>query len=76
MTKGSYCSDSGVVRACLAEIPLYSFDLPFPRLTMSTPLGLSCPLVLRIRGSSVEEPDLEQTSEGSSHPTIVVDGSL
>ena len=52
MTLGSCCSDFGVVRACLAEIPLYSFNLPFPRLTMSTPLGLSRPPVLRIGGSS------------------------
>ena len=52
MTEGSYCSDFGIVRACLAEIPIYSFDLPFPRLTMRTPLGLSRPPVLRIGGSS------------------------
>ena len=58
MTTWSYCSDFGVVRDCLAEIPLYFFDLPFPRLTMRTPLGLSCPPVLHIRGSSAEEPDL------------------
>ena len=73
MTAGSYCSDFGVVRACLAEIPLYSFDFPFPRLTMRTSLGLSRPPVLRIRGSSTEEPDLGQTGEGSGHPSIVVD---
>ena len=58
MTAGSYCLDFGVVRACLAEIPLYSFDLPFPRLTMRNPLGLNRPPVLRIEGSSAEEPDL------------------
>ena len=73
MTAGSYCLDFGVVRACLVEIPLYSFDLPFPRLTMRTPLGLSRPLVLRIGDSSAEEPDLGQTGEGSGHPAIVVD---
>ena len=58
MTVGSYCLDFGVVRACLAEIPLYSFDLPFPRLTMRNPLGLNRPPVLRIEGSFAEEPDL------------------
>ena len=42
VTVGSYYSDYGVVSACLAEIPLYSFDVPFPRLTMRTPLGLFC----------------------------------
>ena len=73
MTAGSYCSDFGVVRACLAKIPLYSFDLPFPRLTMRTPLGLSRPHVLHIGGSSVEELDLGQTGEGSSRPVIIVD---
>ena len=73
MTAGSHCSDFGVVRACLVEIPLYSFDLPFPLLTMRTPLGLNRPLVLRIGGSSAEEPDLGQTGEGSSRPAIVVD---
>ena len=73
MTAGSYCSDFGVVRACLAEIPLYSFDFPFPRLTMRISLGLSRPPVLRIGGSSTEEPDLGQTGEGSGHPAIVVD---
>ena len=73
MTTRSYCSDFGVVRACLAEIPLYSFDLPFPRLTMRTPLGLNHSPVLRIGGSSAEEPDLGQTGEGSGRPTIVVD---
>ena len=59
MNAGSYCSNFGVVRACLAEIPLYSFDLPFPRLTMRTPLGLSRPPVMHIRGSSAKEPDLD-----------------
>ena len=73
MTLGSYCSDFGVVRACMGKIPLYSFDLPFPRLTMRTPLGLSRPPVLRIRGSFAEEPDLGQTGEGSVRPAIVVD---
>ena len=73
MTPRSYCSDFGVVRACLAEIPLYSFDLLFPRLTMRTPLGLSRPPVLCIRGSSAEEPNLWQTGEGSGRPAIVVD---
>ena len=72
MTEGSYCSDFGVIRACLAEIPLYYFYLPFLRLTMSTPLGLSRPPVLRIRGSSVEEPNLGQTGEGFGRPAIVV----
>ena len=72
VTARSYCSDFGVVTACLAEILLYSFDLPFPRLTMRTPLGLSRPPVLRIRGSSFEEPDLGQTGEGSDRPAIVV----
>ena len=72
MTTGSYCSDFGVVRAYLAEIPLYSFNLPFPRLTMHTPLGLSRPHVLRIWGSSVEEPDLGQIGEGSGCPAIIV----
>ena len=70
---GSYCSNFGVVRACLAEIPLYSFDLPFPRLTMRTPLGLSRPPVLRIGGSSAEESDLRQIGEGFGRPAIVVD---
>ena len=73
MTTGSYYSDFGVVRAYLAEIPLYYFNLPFPRLTMHTPLGLSRPHVLRIGGSSAEEPDLGQTGEGSGRPAIVVD---
>ena len=73
VTAGSYCSDFRVVRACLVEIPFYSFDLPFPRLTMRTPLGLSRSSVLRIGGSSVEEPDLGQTGEGSGHLAIVVD---
>ena len=58
MTAGSYYSDFEFVRACLAEIPLYSFDLPFPRLTMRTPLGLNHPPVLHIGGSSTEEIDL------------------
>ena len=57
----------------MAEIPVYSFDLPFPRLTMSTPLGLNRPPVLRKGGSSAEEPDLGQTGEGSGHLAIVVD---
>ena len=73
VTTRSYYSDFGVVRACMAEILLCSFDLPFPRLTMRTPLGLNHPLVLRIEGSSAEEPDLGQTGEGSDRPTIVVD---
>ena len=73
VTTESYCSDFGVVRAYLTEIPLYSFDLPFPRLTMRTPLGLKRPPVLRIGGSSAEEPDLGQTNEGSGRPSIVVD---
>ena len=73
MTARSYCSNFGVVRAFLAEIPLYYFGLPFPRLTMRTPLGLSHPLVLRIGGSSAKEPDLGQTGEGSGRPTIFVD---
>ena len=72
MTAGSYCSDFGVVRAYLAEIPLYSFDLPFPRLTMHTPSGLSCPPILRIGGSSVEEPNLGQTGKGSGRLAIIV----
>ena len=73
MTGGSYCSDFGVVRVCLAEIPLYSFDLPFPRPTMRTPLGLSRPPVLRIGGSSAEELDLGQIGEGSCLLSIVID---
>ena len=73
MTARSYCSDFGVIRACLAEIPLYSFDLPFPHLTMRTPLGLSHPPVLLIGGSSAEDPDLGQTGEGFDRPTIIVD---
>ena len=73
MTAGSYCSDFGVFKACLAEILLYSFDLPFPCLTMCTPWGLSRPPVQCIGGSSAEEPDLGQTGEGSGRPTIVVD---
>ena len=73
MIVGSYFSDFGVVRACLAKIPLYSFDLPFLRLTMRTPLGLSRTPVLRIGGSFIEEPDLGQTGEGSGRPAIVVD---
>ena len=73
MTAGSYCSNFGVVRAYLDEIPLYSFDLPFPRLTMRTPLGPSCPPILSIEGSSAEEPDLGQTGEGSGRLAIVVD---
>ena len=56
MTMGSYCSDFGVVRACLAKIPLYSFNLPFPRLTIRTPLGLNRPPILRIGGSSSLDP--------------------
>ena len=73
MIVGSYCSDFGVVRACLAEILLYSFDLPFPRLTMRTPLGLSHPPVLCIGGSFTKEPDLGQTGEGSGHQAICFD---
>ena len=73
MTAGSYYLDFGVVRACLVEIPLYSFDLPFPRLTTRTPLGLNRPPVLRIGGSSAEEPNLGQTGEGSGLLAIVVD---
>ena len=73
MTAGSYCLNFGVVRACLAEIPLYSFDLPFPCLTMRTPLGLSRPPVMRVGGSFAEEPDLGQTGEGSGRPSIIVD---
>ena len=61
-----------VVRACMAEILVYSFDLPFPRLTMRTPLGLSRPPVQRKGGSSSEEPDLGQTGEGSGRLAIVV----
>ena len=72
MTAVSYYSDFEVVRACLAEILFYSFDLPFPRLTMRTPLGLSRPPVLCIGGSSAEEPYLGQTGEGSGHPSIIV----
>ena len=75
-TVGSYYSDYGVVKAYLAEILLYSFDLPFPRLTMRTPLGLSRHPILHIGGSSAEEPDLGQTGEGSGRPAIVVDRSL
>ena len=73
VTTGSYCLDLRVVRACLAEIPLYSFDLPFPRLTMRTPSGLNCPPVMRIGGSFAEEPDLRQPGEGSGGSAIVVD---
>ena len=40
---------------------------------MSTPLDLSRPPVLRIGGSSPEEPDLGKTGEGSGCPAIVVD---
>ena len=58
MIAGSYRSDFEVVRAFLVEIPLYSFHLSFPRLTMRTPLGLSRPPVLRIWSSLAEEPDL------------------
>ena len=73
MTTRSYYSNFEVVRACLAEIQLYSFNLPFPHLTMRTPLGLGRPPVLCIEGSSAEEPDLGQTGEGSGCPAIVVD---
>ena len=66
MTTGSYCSDFGVVRACLAEIPLYYFDLLFPRPAMRTPLGLNHPPVLHIRGSSTEEPNLGRQVKGSA----------
>ena len=72
MTTGSYYLDFRVVRACLAEIPLYSFDLPFPRLTMRTPLGLNCPLVLCIGGNSAKELDLGKTGEASDRPVSVV----
>ena len=41
---------------------------------MCTPLGLNRPPVLGIGGSSVEEPDLGQTGEGSGRPVIVADG--
>ena len=76
MTTGRYCSDFGVVRACLAEIPLYSFDLPFPHLTMRTPLGLIRPSILRIGGSSAEEPDLGQTGEGPTVQSLLSTESL
>ena len=39
---------------------------------MRTPLGLNRPHVLRIGGSSSEEPDLGQTSEGYGRLAIVV----
>ena len=72
---GSYCSDFRVIRACLAGIsPLYHlFDLPYTcpiTLTSSRPNHSSG---LCIGGSSVKEPDLGQTSEGSGRPAIVVD---
>ena len=68
MTARSYCSDFGVVRVFLVQIPLYSFDFPFPCLTMRTPLGLIRPPILHIGGSSAEEPDLRQSGEGSGRP--------
>ena len=40
---------------------------------MRTPLGLSRPPVLRIRGSSAEEPDLGHSGKGSGCLAIVVD---
>ena len=72
MTAGSYCLDFRVVRAFLAKIPLYSFGLPFPRLTMRTPLGLNRPLVLCIGDNSAEELDLGKTGEASDRPVSVV----
>ena len=71
---GSYCSNFWVIRACLAGIPpLYHlFDLPYTCPIMRTSYGPSSS-GLRIGGSSTEEPDLGQASEGSSCPTIVVD---
>ena len=73
MIAGSYCSNFGVVKACLAKIPLHSFDLPFPRLTTRISLGLSSPHILCIGGSSAEELDLGKKCEGYGRPAIVVD---
>ena len=54
--------------------PLYrSFDFPNTCPIMRTSSWPNHYSGLRIRGSSVEEPDLGQTSEGSGHQAIVVD---
>ena len=61
--------------ACLAGIlPLYhSFDLPYTCPIMRTFSRPNRSSGLPIGGSSAEEPDLGQTSEGSGCPAIVVD---
>ena len=71
---GSYCFDFRVIRECLAGIPpLYHlFDLLCTCPIMHTSYGPNRSFGPRIRGSFAEEPDLGQTSEGSSRPAIVV----
>ena len=49
------------------------FRSPFSSSNHAYSLGSRRPLVLRIRGSSFEEPDLGQIGEGFGSPTIVVD---
>ena len=60
LAMGSYYYDFRVIRACLARIlPLYDlFDLPYTCPIMRTSSGPNRSSGLRIRGSSVEEPDL------------------
>ena len=72
---GSYCFDFRVIRVRLAGIlPLYhSFDLLYTSPIMRTSSRPNRSSGLRIGGSSTEEPDLEQTGEGSSRSVIVVD---
>ena len=54
--------------------PLYhSFDLPYTCLIMRTSSRPNRSSGLRRGGSSAEELDLGQTSEGSGDPAIVVD---
>ena len=70
----SYCYDFRVIRACLDGIlPLYhSFDLPYSCPIMHTSSEPNRSSGLRIGGSSIEEPDLGQTGEGSSRLAVVV----
>ena len=70
-----FVSSSSLFWLCLAGIlPLYqSLDLPYTCPIMRTSPRPTLSYGLCIRGSSAEEPDLGQTSEGSSHSSIVVD---
>ena len=72
---GSYCSDFGLIRACLTGIlPLYhSFNLPYTCPIMRTSSGPNRSSSLRLGGRPTEESESIQTSGGSGSLAVVVD---